>query len=97
MGWGYGVLPVGKEIGYSVAATCEHPGCTAKIDRGLSYACGDDHGENEISCDGYFCPEHLSGWARQPWSDGRNVRVCPKCEAEFRKNYPELAAKMDDE
>ena len=44
MGWSYGENMDGKEIGYSVEASCEHPGCDKKIDRGLAYACGGDHG-----------------------------------------------------
>ena len=58
MGYGYGVAN-GKEVGYSVEATCDHPGCNEKIDRGIAYACGGDHGEDEHSCDGYFCDDHV--------------------------------------
>lgn len=58
MGWSHGVIN-GKEVGYGVIATCEHPGCTTRIDRGLAYACGGSPGEDEHSCNGHFCYEHL--------------------------------------
>ena len=59
MGWGNcGLDSKGRPIGYTHEATCDHPGCDAKIDRGLSYVCGMMHGEDEWSCEGYFCPEH---------------------------------------
>ena len=59
MGWSdCGVDSNGRPIGYSYDATCDHPGCEASIDRGLSYACGGMHGENE-SCEFYFCSDHL--------------------------------------
>lgn len=48
----------GRKIGYAHIATCDHPGCIAIIDRGLSYACGGMHGDDEVSCEGYFCAVH---------------------------------------
>ncbi len=59
MGWGNGVATDGKKIGYNVLAKCEHPGCEKDIDRGLAFACGDNHEGGEDYCDGYFCYEHL--------------------------------------
>jgi len=59
MGWGYGVEPSGREIGYNVPAVCAHPECNEKIDRGLGCACGDTHGAHENCCDEYFCEKHL--------------------------------------
>lgn len=64
MGWGNcGTDSKGRPIGYVHAATCDHPGCDAKIDRGLSYACGQMHGEGgakfDHGCEGYFCGQHL--------------------------------------
>ena len=96
MGWGHGIIG-GKEVGYSVSALCDHEGCTNTIHRGLAYACGGDHGEDEVSCAGYFCDDHRQGWARQPWHDGRDVEVCTPCEKAFRENYPAMAAVMDEE
>jgi hypothetical protein len=40
MGWARYRNHEGRECGYAVAATCDHPGCTARIDRGLGYLCG---------------------------------------------------------
>lgn len=60
MGWGNcGQDSKGRYIGYCAEGTCDHPRCTDQIDRGLSYACGGMHGENEISCENYFCSKHL--------------------------------------
>jgi hypothetical protein len=60
MGWSScGEDDRGRPIGYGHEGTCDHPGCEAKIDRGLSYACGGMHGHSEWSCDAYFCGEHL--------------------------------------
>lgn len=60
MGYGHYKLSSGKEAGYGVSAICEHPGCDAEIDRGMSYACGGEPGEQGgWSCEGYFCPKHL--------------------------------------
>lgn len=45
-------------VGYNVEAHCDSPNCMRRIDRGLSYACGEMHGETEYGCEGYFCEEH---------------------------------------
>lgn len=85
MGYGYYLLPSGKEAGYGVSATCEHPGCSAEIDRGMSYACGGEAGDQGgCSCEGYFCTKHLH--AVTPIS-GTHARtelgswpdLCPQC------------------
>ncbi|MEX5634946.1 hypothetical protein [Parafrankia sp. FMc2] len=72
---GYGSFDLdGKPAGYNVAATCEHPhGCTATIDRGLAYACGDMHGADERSCDRYVCTAHLYP------APGGGPYVCAAC------------------
>lgn len=61
MGWAVGYDETWKrDIGYGVPAYCDHPGCNAKIDRGLSHVCceqqpyGGEHG-----CGLYFCGKHL--------------------------------------
>lgn len=60
----------GRPIGYAHPATCDHKDCNAVIDRGPSYACGSMHGQDEVSCEGFFCPVHRdsmvfgSGWIR---------------------------------
>lgn len=58
MGWSYGEAQ-GRSVGYSVVATCDFPGCREVIDRGLAYACNEQHGANaQDECAGYFCFEH---------------------------------------
>jgi len=60
MGWAYcGQDSEGRDIGYSIEAICDEPGCDEKIDRGLAYACGGMHGFAEYGCDRYFCYKHL--------------------------------------
>jgi hypothetical protein len=48
----------------------------ARIDRGLSYACGGMHGETEYGCESYFCSAHLTP---TELVDGEVVSVCPDC------------------
>ena len=83
MGWAdCGTDSKGKPIGYAHSATCDHPGCDAKIDRGLAFACGGMHGEDEYSCEGYFCHKHRRGFIE----DGdRIVSVCADCERAWRE------------
>ena len=38
MGWSYG-FENGREVGYSVEATCDYDGCDVEIHRGLAYKC----------------------------------------------------------
>ncbi len=60
MGWAHcGKDSAGRPIGYAYRATCDEPGCHARIDRGLAYACGGMHGTGEHYCEGYYCEEHL--------------------------------------
>ena len=84
MGWGdCGQDSQGRPIGYYFEATCDEPGCERKIDRGLSYACGGMHGENEYDCEKYFCGEHLY------FTDLDNVlQLCKECSA--RVDYEEI-------
>lgn len=90
MGWAFcGEDTKGRSIGYGVPATCDHPGCTEKIDRGLGYACGAMHGIDDPlgSCEGYFCGKH------QIYSDhvmeGEGGFVCFACaeRAKTDKTY----------
>lgn len=82
MGWGNcGTDSRGRPIGYVFPARCDHRWCFKKIDRGLAYACGGMHGDDEVSCEGYFCPKHL--WSvevkKEFDSYGRHISVCKKC------------------
>lgn len=82
MGWGNcGTDSTGRPIGYVFPATCDHSGCNVSIDRGLGYACGGMHGEDEISCERYFCAAHCSNTV---YFDDRCHEVCDECAAELR-------------
>jgi hypothetical protein len=63
MGWSLGHDSrwgkYGRDIGYGVPATCDHPGCNAEIDRGLGYVCGGDVYGGEHGCGLFFCGSHL--------------------------------------
>lgn len=95
MGWANcGTDSQGRPIGYAHEATCDHPGCNKRIDRGLSYVCGDMHGADEISCEKYFCQEHRSAIIKH---DDRYFDVCESCEARWRNAFPEEAQEFDNE
>lgn len=80
MGWGNcGEDSKGRPIGYCHEATCDHPRCDAKIHRGLAYACGGMHGQDEYSCEGYFCSAHLTLTEIGEDGDGRVISVCSEC------------------
>lgn len=79
MGWAYcGKDSDGRDIGYSIAATCDHPECNKRIDRGLSYACGGMHGEGEVSCGKYFCEDHRANYVHD---EHASESVCDSCAA----------------
>lgn len=76
MGWSNcGTDSRGRPIGYAFAAKCDHEGCDAEIHRGLAYTCGDMHGGDEYSCEGYFCAEHRSYYSTP---DGV-MHLCDRC------------------
>ncbi len=78
MGWGNcGTDSHGRPIGYLFDAFCDYPGCMSQIHRGLAYVCGDMHGEDEVSCERYFCSEHRSKVLQRV--DGRSVIICDEC------------------
>lgn len=77
MGWGYYEIN-DKPCGYSVAATCDEPGCDRKIDRGLSYCCG-GMPETTGYCGGYFCGNHLYIDV-----DGDGPQSCRSCDGALR-------------
>jgi len=89
MGWANcGFDSKGRPIGYAHAATCDHPGCDVKIDRGLAYACGQMHGEGgakyDEGCEGYFCPAHLYCTRRGQLCGAcaSALGKCPTCDGE---------------
>ncbi len=63
MGYASYVLPDGREAGYGIEAECDQPDCSAEIDRGLGYLCGDNpdghRDPTEAGCGLYFCGQHL--------------------------------------
>ena len=73
----------GRPIGYTHLAVCDHPECGEEIDRGLSYACGDMHGETEYGCELYFCEEHM---IHTDVGEARCVPLCEKCVQEVEAN-----------
>src|SRR5205085_3858697 len=78
MSWAIGFDTVwNRDIGYGVPATCDHPGCGALIDRGLSYVCGGEPLGGQHGCGLYFCSEHLmiAGRSRE------YAQVCCRCYA----------------
>lgn len=102
MGWAHcGTDSKGRNIGYAISATCDHAGCKKRIDRGLGYACGGEHGEGE-TCEGYFCGDHLvHGYVP---SQERHVQVCTSCAAnlteakseDFARNLLEVVEDLKD-
>ena len=73
MGWAIGERG-GRDIGYGVPATCDYPTCKKKIDRGLSYCCGDFSSDD--GCGLYFCDKHL-GYAED--RNGGPHQFCDRC------------------
>ena len=87
MGWAdCGTDRDGRPIGYAFEAECDHPECSVQIDRGLSYVCGDMHGEDEYSCGKYFCETHRSRWIP---GHIRNIRVCQSCAKLYEEFHNE--------
>lgn len=81
MGWAYGRNLRGREIGYSVEATCDLHGCNEKIDRGLAYVCGSMHDGGEHGCGRYFCSSHLFFGAPE--------QLCERCLTFFEDMNPD--------
>ena len=81
MSWGSGINSAGRSVGYLIEAKCDHPGCHEEIDRGVSFACGGMHDEDEYSCDKYFCEEHRSNYVAlcENQRPGYCVQVCDEC------------------
>jgi hypothetical protein len=61
-----------RDIGYGVPAICDHPDCSAEIDRGLGYVCGAEPYGGDDGCGLYFCGEHQGGWKQH----------CERCASE---------------
>lgn len=77
MSWAYGIAADGREIGYSVKDICNEPGCSAEIDRGLSFVCGGMHEGGDHGCGSYFCTAHMDVVEHE----GKYFQLCSKCAA----------------
>lgn len=103
MGWGNcGTDSKGRLIGYYHAATCDHPGCRKRIDRGLSYACGGMHGNASAGgddridwsadfpgCEKYFCESHLvcPDLEHDDGTETYAPTMCLACAAEVERRW----------
>ena len=88
MGWANcGVDTAGRPVGYSVTACCDHPRCSKKIDRGLDYACGSEHGETEYSCEKYFCASHRGYIFIECISGIDGASVCDACQMIWEEEH----------
>ena len=78
MGWSIGWDSTwNRDIGYGVPAYCDHPKCSAQINRGLAYVCCDQapYGGDK-GCGLYFCGDHHDYRGR-----------CPKCRRYDNRPY----------
>jgi hypothetical protein len=84
MGWSIGYDDNwNRDIGYGVPATCDHPDCNEKIDRGLSYVCGGEPYGGEHGCGLYFCGNHLTyAGARRDYKP-----LCSRCHTGKKKTF----------
>ncbi len=75
MGWSIGFdSNWDRDIGYGVPATCDHPGCNEKIDRGIAHVCGGEPYGGDEGCGLYFCSKHLNLGV-----DGKDHQICDRC------------------
>jgi hypothetical protein len=78
MGWSIGWDGTWKrDIGYGVPAYCDHPECSAEIDRGLSYVCGGDPYGGEHGCGLFFCGKHKK-WVERDFDEETSGRGAPR-------------------
>lgn len=78
MGWAVGYDDNWKrDIGYGVPATCDHPGCGERIDRGLGWVCGfqEPYG-GDRGCGLFFCASHGGGL------------LCERCKPSRKRGEP---------
>ena len=104
MGWSIGYDSNWKrDIGYGVPATCDHPGCEEKIDRGLSFVCGGEPCGGEQGCGLFFCEKHLgyalvAGHLQGPQLCERCIMADDEEPFEPKPDLPEwIAWKLTDE
>lgn len=51
-----------RDVGYAVPAICDHPGCTAEIDRGIAYMCCEISPDHHATCGGFYCAYHRESY-----------------------------------
>ena len=93
MGWEIGEHN-GRDIGYGVPATCDHPKCDKEIDRGLGYVCGGQPYGGEHGCGLFFCDEHLYFHS---FRYGETAMVCKRCDT-YKPSYdpkPDILVWLD--
>ena len=83
MGWSIGEHN-GRDIGYGVPATCDHPGCGEPIDRGLAYVCGGEPYGGDHGCGLFFCADHrkMAGKRRE------HAELCSQCYVGSARPHP---------
>lgn len=81
MGWAYGTNAQGREVGYSVVASCDERGCPETIHRGLDHVCGGVHDGGAAGCGQYFCGSHLYYTAPG--------QLCVRCHERWGDEDPE--------
>jgi len=73
-------------VGYGVVAYCDHKGCIEKIDRGLGYACTENHfGMNDASCGRYFCQAHTM----YDYDEKTDEQICGHNNDHISDEHPE--------
>lgn len=93
MSWSHcGVDKQGRPIGYAHAGSCDHKDCNEELGRGLDQVCGRMHGEDEHSCDKYFCPKHLE-WTLELEDECMNI--CEDCVVRLT-TYSDYMLCVDD-
>src|SRR4028119_1192600 len=86
MSWAVGYDECWKrDIGYGVPSWCDHPDCTEKICRGLTYVCGGAPYGGDRGCGLYFCSTHLN----------LTLMLGPLCERCYPRIKTPFCAKAD--
>ena len=89
---GYGVYSrEGRWAGYGIPAICDHIECETKIDRGMSYLCGEEPGA-EKGCGLFFCSDHL--WISATDDDPQMCERCCDGDSPFEPK-PDVAEWVD--
>ena len=91
MGWAScGEDSQGRPIGYAHPGACDHTDCSTGLHRGVDAACGGMHGEDEYSCEKYFCWDHLFYVGIGCIAGVRHVSICDDClQLWEREHLPE--------